>query len=145
MSAHNRQTNPLLLIIVILLCLSSGFPACHLFVRIIYKRVRGLRGIRQSFISKVQKKKTPLKIQIKENLKESTIRNSKATRNRLKHQLFLTKINISPEASKITWTATEATGCFWLTDSLTGWLTDTDHKKYYFNKDGIPCRLVGSM
>ena len=45
---------------------------------------------------------------------------------------------VSPEASKGVWTSSGSNWLF-LVDGKphTGWLTDTDGKRYYFNKDGI--------
>ena len=106
MSDHNRQTNPLLLIIVILLCLSSGF------------------FLRQSSYDPDY------------FTKESVT--SKATQKPTETPTVSDDSNISPEASEGTWTASGSNWLF-LVDGqpYTGWLTDTDHKKYYFNKDGI--------
>ncbi|MDO4276518.1 MAG: polysaccharide deacetylase family protein [Eubacteriales bacterium] len=44
----------------------------------------------------------------------------------------------SPEASKGVWTASGSNWCF-MVDGVpyTGWLCDTDGKRYFFNKDGI--------
>ena len=70
MSDHNRQTNPLLLIIVILLCLSSGF-----FLRqssydpdYFTKESVTSRKSDKASSAKDSKEKNPLKIQIKRKL-----------------------------------------------------------------------------
>lgn len=48
------------------------------------------------------------------------------------------KIQASAEAASGTWTSSGSNWLFMVDGkAYTGWLTDTDGKKYYFNKDGI--------
>ena len=141
MSDHNRQTNPLLLILVILLCLSSGF-----FLRqssydpdyFTKESVTSRKSDKASSAKDSKEKNTTQNSDKKKTLKKTPSVTPKATQKPTETPTVSDDSNISPEASEGTWTASGSNWLFLVDEQpYTGWLTDTDHKKYYFNKDGI--------
>ncbi len=138
MSDHNRQTNPLLLIIVILLCLSSGFFLRQSSYDPDYFTKESVTSTEADKASsaKDSKDKTALKIQIKKRPQgQAPSATPKATQKPTETPAVSDDSDVSTEASKGTWTASGSSWMF-LVDGqpYTGWLTDTDHKKYYFNQ-----------
>lgn len=138
MSGRKHQTNPLLLIIAILLCLSSG-----LFFR------------RSSFDPEYDSSQSPVS-HIAQTLSAShTEDNSNSSKDTapetptpaadtLSPSATPTvspvpdKQDTSPEAASGTWTSSGSNWLFMVNDTpYTGWLIDTDGKHYYFNSDGI--------
>ena len=141
MSDNNRQINPLLLIIVILLCLFSGF-----FLRqssydpdyFTKESVASTKADKASSAKDSKEKNTTQNSDKKKTSKKAPSVTPKATQKPTETPTVSDDSNISPEASEGSWTANGSSWMF-LVDGqpYTGWLTDTDHKKYYFNQDGI--------
>ena len=143
MSDHNRQTNPLLLIIVILLCLSSGF-----FLRqssydpdyFTKESVTSRKSDKASSAKDSKEKNTTQNSDKKKTLKKTPSVTPKATQKPTETPTVSDDSNISPEASEA-----EATGCFWLTDSLTPDGLPTQITRNIISTKTESCRLVGSM
>ena len=141
MSDPTRQTNPLLLIIVILLCLSSGLFLRQSSYDPDYSIKKSVTSRETDKASSAKDSKEKINAQNSDKKKTSKVTPSitpKATQKPTETPAVSDDSDISPESSKGTWTASGSNWLF-LVDGqpYTGWLTDTDHKKYYFNKDGI--------
>ena len=141
MSDPTRQTNPLLLIIVILLCLSSGLFLRQSSYDPDYSIKKSVTSRETDKASSAKDSKEKINAQNSDKKKTSKVTPSitpKATQKPTETTAVSDDSDISPESSKGTWTASGSNWLF-LVDGqpYTGWLTDTDHKKYYFNKDGI--------
>ena len=107
MSDHNRQTNPLLLIIVILLCLSSGF-----FLRqssydpdyFTKESVTSRKSDKASSAKDSKEKNTTQNSDKKKTSKKTPSVTPKATQIPTETPTVSDDSNISPEASEGTWT-----------------------------------------
>ena len=148
MSDHNRQTNPLLLIIVILLCLSSGF-----FLRqssydpdyFTKESVTSRESNKASSAKDSKEKNTTQNSDKKKTSKKAPSVTPKRLRNRPKHRLFLTTVTFPRKHPKVLGLQAEVTGCFWLTDSLTPDGLPTQIIRNIISTKTESCRLVGSM
>ena len=147
MSDHNRQTNPLLLIIVILLCLSSGF-----FLRqssydpdyFTKESVTSRKSDKASSAKDSKEKNTTQNSDKKKTLKKTPSVTPKATQ-KPTHRLFLTTVTFPRKHPKVLGLQAEATGCFWLTNSLTPDGLPTQITRNIISTKTESCRLVGSM
>ena len=148
MSDHNRQTNPLLLIIVILLCLSSGF-----FLRqssydpdyFTKESVTSRKSDKASSAKDSKEKNTTQNSDKKKTLKKTPSVTPKATQKPTETPTVSDDSNISPEASEGTWTASGSNWLFLVDEQpYTGWLTDimqtgtitVDGETYELQTDG---------
>lgn len=141
MSDHNRHTNPLLLIIVILLCLSSGFFLRQSAYDPDYFAKESVASAKSDKAAPAKDSKGNTTSQISDKKKDSELTASitpKNTQAPTATPVVSDDREFSPEAANGTWTASGSNWLFMVDGQpYTGWLTDTDHKKYYFDKDGI--------
>ena len=141
MSDNNRQINPLLLIIVILLCLFSGFFLRQSSYDPDYFTKESVASTKADNASSAKDSKDKTSTQNSDKKKTSGSTPSatpEPTQKPTETPVVSDDNDVSTEAAKGTWTANGSSWMF-LVDGqpYTGWLTDTDHKKYYFNQDGI--------
>lgn len=130
MSDDNRQLNPLLLLIAVLLCLSAGF----LFHRTSFDPNYKIPS-RQSVSIKKAKSTPAPSITSKPTATATSSASTSPTVAPTETQL---QKEASPQASKGSWSASGSNWMFMVNGvPYTGWLIDTDGKHYYFNKDGI--------
>lgn len=141
MSGNKRQTNPLLLILIVLLCLSS----------VIFFR-------RSSFDPDYDSSQSPAVhiAQILSSSADNDDSKDSASNSRLTPTVIpdptvtlaasptptvsptSVSENVSPEADSGIWTSSGSSWLFMVDGTpYTGWLFDSDGKHYYFNSDGI--------
>lgn len=134
MPNDKRRINPLLLILAIILCLSSGF---------IFKRTTfdpDYKIPEHPHASTIKAKVTPTPVITQRQTAVVTTSATPAISDQPTNTPVETSVShdSSPEASKGTWTSSGSNWQF-MVDGVpyTGWLIDTDGNHYYFNKDGI--------
>lgn len=146
MPGPNKRTNPVLLLTVLLLCI--------LFGAVLSRSSPGLLPISSgtkpdTFVATDADDSASLSkgtVTDNDSPDDSKIENDTPkptatpvpTKVPKKETTQKTKIKVSPEAKKGVWTPNGSSWLF-LVDGTpyTGWLTDTDFHRYYFNQDGI--------
>ena len=128
MPSRKKHTNPFLLLIAIAICLVLGVT------------------LRQSTVdfSVLEEKSTASasdhdkKEQTTPDSAQNTVSPSETSTPVPTEAPSASDIKVSDEAASGVWTSSGSSWLFMVDGKpYTGWLTDTDGKKYYFNKDGI--------
>lgn len=134
MSDNKRHPNPLLLLIAILLCLSSGF----LFHRTSFDPDYKISVRHSSVIKKSQVTPTPVVTQKPRTGTDISATPAITVRPSVSPAVSTAQDEVSPEAGTGVWTSSGSNWMF-MVDGVpyTGWLIDTDGKHYFFDKDGI--------
>lgn len=146
MPGPNKRTNPVLLLTVLLLCILfgavlSGSSADPLPVSSSGKPDTFVATAPDDSASMaegtVTDNNTPDDSKKEDDAPQPTVTPT-ATKAPAKKTQEKTTYKVSPEASKGVWTPSGSNWLF-LVDGTpyTGWLTDTDFHRYYFNQDGI--------
>lgn len=130
MPGRNRRTNLLLLLVMILICISCAF----LFRQSTAYPSKVEGGTVRLFVSQDTEKAETDDSSSKTDVPESEEKVSPAAVPTVTPVPF----EVSPEAEKGVWTSSGSNWMFMVDGQAhTGWLTDTDGKRYFFDDSGI--------
>lgn len=137
-----RRTNPLLLLFVILLCLSSTVLFRHSAFDPDYQNRQSSVIDRKGTTPDKSSARSKDKQEDKKSAKDTAVTSTPAPTATAKPTEAPAEAasvqEASPEAASGVWTSSGSSWLFMVDDQpYTGWLTDTDLKHYYFNSDGI--------
>ncbi|MBU5482329.1 N-acetylmuramoyl-L-alanine amidase family protein [Blautia sp. MSJ-19] len=146
MSEQTRRTNPLLLLVMILLCLCAGF----FFRRSSYDPEYSSQQTKDTKTSAVDSANSSNRSSSDSSKKASAKATATATpKATASPAVIKTPVSVQPETASASrdisaeaasgvWTSNGSTWSFMVDGQpYTGWLVDTDGKQYFFDSDGI--------
>lgn len=136
MSGRNKRTNPVLLILVVLMCLGCGF----LFTQSSStpSPIRSSRLPDMFVVSKEERtSNSRAKTDSSSTDETKEEKANKEPEKKVQEEKYV--FEVSPEAEKGVWTSSGSNWIFLVEGEpyAGGWLNDTDGKRYYFGEDGI--------